>query len=830
MAMNEIQLYRKDLHQTTCITGRSLALLPPGESKKKCYRVVVGADTGIITCFRIKKGEAEVEFTTNNLDYPVARLMIGGPADKKDRIFFSSAQTIRGVTRKGKEFFRFATDGAEVLRGLHVDDTKIWTSGEYMFNYYIDTKDAGYYMSRDRINDLLIQPVINKVDHNAILACQDRFVRVLDVNKLHYESFVQGAVMSLSALKDASYNDVLRQKKDCGVLFGTDNGLLGEMRMDPDSIKPGWLQQNVRGLGAVTSLVNHDLTKNGIDDVVIGRDDGEIQVFEIEDGGASGKQVTELLSKSINECVQDIKVGTVSTTTFDEVIVASYSGRVSSFTTESPSDSSAQAFSAAPSRVVEKTLEEAPADSTASASASEGAGAEGAGAETEEKKKKKSSIKSFFGFKKKDKAEKEEKDKFVGGIVLDRPVPVEKPEGDEVTRSDPKEGEAKVAALRAEIEKLRAKVKTEKANFERMSKESVPVSTRSKIKSALTLDSETGTHKLTLEGEMPMDLVAIEGSPGVDLILLDSGNSVPSISAPPKGAGELSKGADKAGFLATLRIQGTNSRLQVQLMISEGTYGTLNAFVVTRVAPKVVHLVEHEIPPLSLHRTVPLDGMGAPNPAPFCEIKMLGSFTLSMMHAWVRTCFRDMPSKVPEEDGSGQVRYKFESTFCGSTVSCSYCKGEAVFRSNNVSVLATVKDVISREATQTKIKLDIKTPAIDEKAVVEVLRLMHPKLTKLLKLKEDIKYIDAVNELAATPEDKALLSPHLLQVLEKGDELKHAHANNCKQITFIEKVLEQLFVDRFKFKGINVKHRIAEVRQLVDNYSWESLVALFAAA
>ena len=39
-------------------------------------------------------------------------------------------------------------------------------------------------------------------------------------------------------------------------------------------------------------------------------------------------------------------------------------------------------------------------------------------------------------------------------------------------------------------------------------------------------------------------------------------------------------------------------------MISEGTYGTLNAFVVTRVAPKVVHLVEHEIPPLSLHRTV----------------------------------------------------------------------------------------------------------------------------------------------------------------------------------------------------------------------------------
>ena len=36
-----------------------------------------------------------------------------------------------------------------------------------------------------------------------------------------------------------------------------------------------------------------------------------------------------LLSKSVNECVQDLKVGTVSTTSFDEVLVASYSGRIS---------------------------------------------------------------------------------------------------------------------------------------------------------------------------------------------------------------------------------------------------------------------------------------------------------------------------------------------------------------------------------------------------------------------------------------------------------------------------------------------------------------------
>jgi Bardet-Biedl syndrome 7 protein len=66
-----------------------------------------------------------------------------------------------------------------------------------------------------------------------------------------------------------------------------DNGLVGELRLDPNTIKPGWLVQNVRGLGAITSIVAHDITKNGVDDIVVGRDDGEIQVFALEESGAS---------------------------------------------------------------------------------------------------------------------------------------------------------------------------------------------------------------------------------------------------------------------------------------------------------------------------------------------------------------------------------------------------------------------------------------------------------------------------------------------------------------------------------------------------------------
>jgi hypothetical protein len=60
---------------------------------------------------------------------------------------------------------------------------------------------------------------------------------------------------------------------------------------------------------------------------------------------------------------------------------------------------------------------------------------------------------------------------------------------------------------------------------------------------------------------------------------------------------------------------------------------------------------------------------------------------------WV---FRDVPSKVPDEDSTGMVRYKFENTFCNTTVTCEYSKGEAIFRSANVSGTTAVVALVPK--------------------------------------------------------------------------------------------------------------------------------------
>ena len=48
------------------------------------------------------------------------RVMISIASEEKFSIFYSIGQNIRGVTKKGKEFFKFDTSHTEAITSLHV--------------------------------------------------------------------------------------------------------------------------------------------------------------------------------------------------------------------------------------------------------------------------------------------------------------------------------------------------------------------------------------------------------------------------------------------------------------------------------------------------------------------------------------------------------------------------------------------------------------------------------------------------------------------------------------------------------------------------------------
>lgn len=80
------------------------------------------------------------------------------------------------MTKKGKEFFKLDTSHTEVIRSLHVQAQSLWSAGEYILNCYESKEnnkivDKYFYICEDRINDMVVVPVMGQLVLNPVLAC-----------------------------------------------------------------------------------------------------------------------------------------------------------------------------------------------------------------------------------------------------------------------------------------------------------------------------------------------------------------------------------------------------------------------------------------------------------------------------------------------------------------------------------------------------------------------------------------------------------------------------------------------------------------------------------
>ena len=63
----------------------------------------------------------------------------------------------------------------------YVEGADLFICGNYIYNRYTDCQDTNYYLSADKINDVLCLPTERIPEVTPILACQDRVLRVLQV-------------------------------------------------------------------------------------------------------------------------------------------------------------------------------------------------------------------------------------------------------------------------------------------------------------------------------------------------------------------------------------------------------------------------------------------------------------------------------------------------------------------------------------------------------------------------------------------------------------------------------------------------------------------------
>lgn len=67
------------------------------------------------------------------------------------------------------------------------------------------------------------------------------------------------------------------------VLYGTQNGKMGLVKLQPSEPSYRWDMLNERRYGGVASIATSDLTGDGIPEILVGRDDGVVEVYGFED-------------------------------------------------------------------------------------------------------------------------------------------------------------------------------------------------------------------------------------------------------------------------------------------------------------------------------------------------------------------------------------------------------------------------------------------------------------------------------------------------------------------------------------------------------------------
>lgn len=309
--------------------------------------MAVGDASGTLTVAEVKKGVPTVLFREGGGSDPIHRVELGGPPDKRDRLFLSRGTTVSGVNKKGKEFFAMRTTLTEPIRAMKVGDTMIYAAAETTYTVFDNGSEVGAWISPESIQDVAIDYLTRAEAHDAVLACTDGIVRICPVAEplleapttagrldcIHsYGRARPGTGAEAAAAAAAAASSRSSRRATQSLLYGSSAGIVGELLFDGESLRPGWsLPASAGGAGAVTALTSHDLTADGVNDVIVGRDTGDVQVFSFD---TAPGEPSHVFTHHASESIRAIDCGQVSTADHEEIAFLTFSGRVASLTTE----------------------------------------------------------------------------------------------------------------------------------------------------------------------------------------------------------------------------------------------------------------------------------------------------------------------------------------------------------------------------------------------------------------------------------------------------------------------------------------------------------------
>uniref|UniRef100_A0A914GYW8 Uncharacterized protein n=1 Tax=Globodera rostochiensis TaxID=31243 RepID=A0A914GYW8_GLORO len=203
----------------------------------------------------------------------------------------------------------------------------------------------------------------------------------------------------------------------------------------------------------------------------------------------------------------------------------------------------------------------------------------------------------------------------------------------------------------------------------------------------------------------------------------------------------------------------------------------------------------YPIKPLALHERV----HQFDESRPINLLSLVGPFSIHEAHSWLVLCVAEVPERCPQAE---TVTFNFRSTFNGGTMlQASYSKGRATYRSDNLSTILKVH-----------ISCDMNSDSIGR-----TLALIWPRLEHQIGLVKRLQLANGLKELEASFEDISYLNPELRLILANQEKL---HEEVDSQAVYFDRILgiiTDLYIDKYKMLGQNVKHRAKELLQLLHD-------------
>ncbi|XP_054006899.1 Bardet-Biedl syndrome 7 protein-like isoform X2 [Hylaeus anthracinus] len=339
-----------------------------------------------------------------------------------------------------------------------------------------------------------------------------------------------------------------------------------------------------------------------------------------------------------------------------------------------------------------------------------------------------------------------------------------------------------LARLKNEIQQLQEKLNEEKEAATFTVDPLAPLILS--VNHRMVLNKEDASYSLSIELDTPIDNILVQSDTPIKLLDVESNSAVVSLSACNFREGNF--------LLATYRCQVNTNHLEMKLRTIEGQPGTLQIYVTSQVQPKCCRRILIPIYALSLHVRQHEDNGTEFSGKSFNELKLNGCFTVAEMHAWLSLALPDVPERPHLEEGEATLTYV--SSFVGTILKCTYKKGNAIFLGENISSIIILRDILTREATKRKIKLDVFCD-VAERSISRVLELILPRMNTVHELITKVRILNALEEWELKENPKQNLCLEYQGLLEEETEIKSQIAKDNEILDRLHGVITDLYVD-----------------------------------